>query len=140
MSAPLIAALVFTVAMLVTTAYFLMDARPLLILQRDTPMDSGFVRGFFNLYSRAAMWAAGAAAVSYALAGILIFSAGAAGRALLAAALRRAVIPKMDVLRSDIQASGTGAIPGFRRMQLWALLANRVQLVFIVWSLIAFPL
>ena len=50
MSAPLIAALFFTVALLVTTAYFILGSVPLLILKHDTPKDSRFVRGFFNTY------------------------------------------------------------------------------------------
>ena len=49
MSAALIAALVFTVALLVTTAYFMMGSLPLLILKHDTPVDARFIRGFFNV-------------------------------------------------------------------------------------------
>lgn len=44
MSAAMIAALFFTVALLVTTAYFLMGSVPLLILKHDRPKDSRFVR------------------------------------------------------------------------------------------------
>ena len=86
------------------------------------------------------MFAAGAAAVSYALAGIIIFSTGAAALALLAAALRRTVVPRMDSLRTQIQVDDTTAIPGFRRMHLFAILVNLAQLVLIVYSLMAFPL
>jgi hypothetical protein len=140
MSAALIAALFFTVALLVTTAYFLMGSVPLLILKHDTPLDSRFVRGFFNTYYLAAIFTASAAAASYAFAGRLIFAAGAAALALLATILRRKVIPKMDSLRARIQVSGTDAIPGFRRTHLSAILVNLVQLVLIVWSLTAFSL
>ena len=48
MSAALIAALVFTVALLVITTYFIFGSVPLLILKHDTPMDSRFVQGFFG--------------------------------------------------------------------------------------------
>src|SRR6185295_12149576 len=106
MSAALIAALFFTVALLVTTAYFILGSVPLLILKHDTPVDSGFVRGFFNTYYMAAMFIASAAAVSYAFAGRLGFAAGAAALALLATILRRKVIPKMDSLRNQIEVSG----------------------------------
>jgi len=78
MSAALIAALVFSVILLVITAYFLMGSVPLLILKHDTPMDSRFVRGFFNTYYLAAMLTASATAVSYAVAGRLVFAVGAA--------------------------------------------------------------
>ena len=78
MSAALIAALFFTVALLVTTAYFLLGSIPLLILKHDTPLDSSFVRSFFNTYYLAAMFTAGAAAASYAFAGRLAFAARSA--------------------------------------------------------------
>lgn len=138
MSAALIAALFFTVAMLVTTAYFLLGSVPLLILKHDTPLDSRFVRGFFNLYYVAAMFTASAAALSYGLAGRLVFAAGAAAFALLATMLRRRVIPKFDSLREEIQIRGTDAIPGFRRTHVFAILVNLVQLVLIVSSLAVF--
>ena len=84
----LIAALVFTVILMVITAYFLMGSAPLLILKHDTPLDSRFVRGFFNTYYLAAMVTATATALSYAVAGWTVFAVGAAGLALLATALR----------------------------------------------------
>jgi len=137
MSAALIVALFFTVALLVTTAYFLMGSVPLLILKHDTPMDARFVRGFFNTHYLATMFTASATAVSYAFAGRPAFAAGAAALALLATVLRRKVIPKMDALRAQIQAGETSFIPAFRRMHVTAILVNLVQLVLIVWSLIA---
>lgn len=136
----MIAALIFTVILLVITAYFLMGSVPLLILKHDTPVDSHFVRGFFNTYYLAAMFTASATAVSYALAGRLVFAAGAAALALSANILRRKLIPKMDSLRAQIQASGIDAIAGFRRMHVTAILVNLAQLVLIVWSLTALSL
>jgi len=137
MSAALFAALLCTAALLVTTAYFLMGSVPLLILEHDVPMDARFVRSFFNVYYVAAMCTAGATALSYAVAGRLAFAAGAAALALLAAALRRTVIPKMDLLRAEIQARGASAIAAFRRIHVTAILINLVQLAVIVWSLIS---
>ena len=137
MSAPLIAALFFTVILLVVTAYFLMGSVPLLVLKHDTPMDSRFVRGFFNVYYLAAMFTASATALSYALAGRLAFAAGAAALGLLAAALRRTIIPKMDALRAQIQVSETQIIRQFRRIHVTAILINLAQLVTIVWCLVA---
>lgn len=137
MSAALIAGLFFTVALLVVTAYFLMGSLPLLILKHDVPMDSRFVRGFFNIYCLAAMFTAGATALAYALADKLAVAAGAAALALVAIALRWQVIPKMDALRARIQASEASAIAGFRRVHMAVIALNLVQLVFIVWVLIA---
>ena len=64
-------------------------------------------------------------------------AAGAATLALLAALLRRTIIPKMDSLRAQMPASETNTIPEFRRMHVAAILANLAQLVLIVWSLVA---
>jgi hypothetical protein len=140
MPAAQISALFFTVALLVVTAYFIMGSVPLLILKHDTPVDSGFVRSFFNTYYLVAMATAMATSVSYALAARPVLAAGAAALALLAAMLRRKVIPKMDSLRSQIQASGTDAIAEFRRIHMTAIAVNLAQLVLIVWSLTAFSL
>ena len=140
MSAALIAALFFTVALLVTTAYFLMGSVPLLVLKHDIPMDSRFVRGFFDTYYRVAMFTASATAVSYVFAGWLLLAAGAAALALLAFILRSKVIPEMDALRARIEVNGASAIPALRRMHVTAILINLAQLVFIVWSLITVSL
>jgi len=140
MSFALIAALFFTVALLVTTAYFLLGSIPLLVLKHDTPLDGRFVRGFFNTYYLAATATAGGAAVAYAFAGRPGFAGGAAGLALLAMVLRRKVIPQMDALRARIHAGGIEAIPSFRRTHTVAILVNLAQLALIVWSLIAYPL
>jgi hypothetical protein len=140
MSAALIAALFFTVALLVVTGYFIMGSAPLLILEHDTPLDARFIRDFFNTYYLAAMFTASATAVSYAFAGRPPFAAGAAALALLAIILRRKVIPKMDSLRTQIPLDGTEAISKFRRTHLFAILINLAQLVLIVWSLTAFSL
>jgi len=136
MSPALIAALFFTVAMLVSTAYFLLGSVPLLILKHDTPMDARFVRGFFNTYYLAAMFIASAAAVSYGFAGRLGFAAGATALALLAVVLRRTIIAKMDSLRAQLQLSGADVIRRFRRTHVSAILVNVAQLVVIICGLI----
>ena len=88
MPAAMYAALFFTVALLVTTAYFLMGSVPLLILKHDTPLDSRFVRGFFNTYYLAAMFTVTGTSLSCAFAGRSAFAIGAAMLAILAAILR----------------------------------------------------
>jgi len=138
MSAAMFAALGFTVALLVTTAYFIMGSIPLLVLKHDTPLDARFVRGFFNIYYVAAFISAAATAVSYATAGRPGLALGAAALALLAVVLRQKVIPKMDSLGAQIESNYMDAIPGFRKTHLTAILINIGQLAVIVWSLIAF--
>jgi hypothetical protein len=135
MPAAMYAALFFTVALLVTTAYFLMGSVPLLVLKHDTPLDASFVRGFFNTYYLAAMFTATATSLSYAFAGRFAFAIGAATLAIVAVVLRGQIIGKMDLFRARIQADHVGAIPGFRRTHVTAILINLVQLVVIVWSL-----
>lgn len=131
----MIIALFFTVALLVTTAYFILGSIPLLVLKHDTPLDARFVRGFFNIYYIAAVITASATSISYAFAGYPALAAGAAALALMAAVLRKKVIPKMDSLGTRIQSNYMDAIPGFRRTHITAILINVVQLVAIVWSL-----
>jgi hypothetical protein len=137
MSAALIAALVFTVILLVITTYFFLGSMPLLVLKHDTPMDSRFVRGFFRTYYLAVTFVAAATALSYALAGRLAFASGAAALALLATVLRKTIIPRMEWLGGEIQASRASAIAGFRRLHLTAIGINFAQLITIVWTLIA---
>lgn len=136
----MLCALCFTVALLVTTAYFIMGSVPLLVLQHDTPLDSSFVRSFFSTYYLAAMVTATATAVSYAIAGRPAFATGAVALVMLAATLRRTVIAKMDALQSRIQSGNAEAISSFRRTHITAILINLAQLVVIVWSLATFKL
>jgi hypothetical protein len=137
MSAAMIAALVFTVALLVTTTYFILGSIPLLVLKHDTPLDARFVRAFFNIYYVAAVVTASATSVSYALAGRPGLAFGAAALALLAVGLRKKVLGKMDALGAQIQSNDMEAIPGFRRTHIAAIVINVLQLAAILWSLTA---
>jgi hypothetical protein len=137
MSLSLFAALFFTVALLVTTAYFLLGSVPLLLLKHDTPMDGKFVRGFFDVYYKAAFVSAGGTAISYAFAGRPLFAAGAAALVILAIFLRGKILGRMDAYRAQIPTGDAYAIPGFRKTHVTAILLNLGQLVAIVWSLIA---
>ena len=57
---------------------------------------------------------ASAAAMSFAVAGRLLFALAAAALALLGVVLRRRVLPRMDSLQAQIQACVTSAIPAFQ--------------------------
>jgi hypothetical protein len=137
MSAAMIAALAFTVALLVTTTYFILGSIPLLVLKHDTPLDARFVRSFFNIYYVAAVVTATATSISYSFAGRPALATGAAALALIAIVLRKKVIPKMALLGDQIQSNDMDAISGFRRTHVTAILINIVQLAAIVWSLTA---
>jgi len=129
-------ALASTVLLMVTTAYFIMGAVPLLVLRHNTPLDARFVRGFFNIYYFAAFFTATATAISFALAGYPVISMGAAGLALMAVILRSRIIPKMETLGEQILAGALESIPGFRRIHVLAIVMNVLQMVLIVWCLI----
>jgi hypothetical protein len=135
MPSALYAAIFFTVVLLVTTAYFLMGGLPLLILKHDTPVDARFIRGFFNVYYRAAFIAAAGAALSFALSGRPSFAAGVGAISLVVYVLRRKLIPAMEQLGEQIQTSEASAIDGFRRIHSTALLVNLAQLIVLVWGL-----
>ena len=130
----------FTVAMLCISAYFLLGSVPLLILKHDTPVDGNFIRSFFNLYYRVAAFVAGAATLTYAFSGRPWFAAGAAVIAVLSVVLRRTIIAKMDLLRSQIQTTDVEAIPEFRKIHFSAIVISLVQLVVVVWSLFSLKL
>ncbi len=72
--------------------------------------------------------------------GRLPFAAGAAALAPVATVLRGKVIGKMDWLRGKMQSNDTAAVPEFRRTHVTAILINLVQLVVIVWNLMALHL
>jgi len=127
-------AFIFTVVLLFTTAYFLLGGLPLLILKHDVPLDARFIRAFFNIYYRAAFWAAVGACVSYALWGRFSFALGAAALAALATMLRKRLLPAMEQLGARIEASDDHAIRHFRRVHGAALLINLGQLVVLVWG------
>ena len=133
-------ALLFTVALLVTTAYFLLGGLPLLVLDHDSALDARFIRGFFNLYYKAAFVTSVGASLSFAGLGQGGYALGAVGLALVALALRRQLIPRMDDLGSQVQSSAPLAIRRFRQVHAVALLVNLAQLVLLVWALIRFSL
>jgi hypothetical protein len=128
-------ALFFSVAMLATTAYFLMGGLPLLILKHDAPVDARFIRSFFSVYYEGAFWTAAGASVSYALWGRFGFAIGAAAYALVVRVLRSRLIPAMEQIGAQIQTSPASAIQRFRRVHSAALLINLAQLIILVWSL-----
>jgi len=132
------AALFFTVALLMVTAYFFLGSVPLLVLKHDDPVDAKFIRSFYNTYYQIAFIVALGTTLSYALSARPLFAVGAAVIMVLAWVLRGKFIPKMDALGTQIQAHDTVSIPVFRKMHKTAILINLAQLVAIVGSLGAY--
>lgn len=126
----------FTVALLFTTAYFLLGGLPLLVLKHDVPLDARFIRRFFEVYYQAVFWAALGATASYALWGRLAIAAGAASIAVLATLLRTRFLPVMQQLGVQIESNDEMAIRRFRRLHVVALLINFAILVWVVYGTI----
>ena len=132
---PIVMALIPTVLLLVWMGFFMMGSLPLLVLKHDTPLDSRFIRGLFNVYYLAVMLTASAAALGYAWTAKPAFALGMACIATLAFALRRwLVIPRMDFLRDRIPASDT-AISRFRRLHIAGMMLNVAELATVAWAL-----
>lgn len=132
---PIVSSLIATVVLLVWMGFFMMGSLPLLILAHDTPLDSRFIRGLFNVYYLAVMLTASAAALCYGWTGRPFFALGMAAIAVLAFALRRwIIIPRMDRLRETIPQVAASALR-FRRLHIAGMMLNVVQLGGLAWSL-----
>jgi hypothetical protein len=129
-------ALASTVILLVVMGYFMLGSLPLLVLKHDTPLDARFIRGFFDLYYRALLVAAGASALAYAVAGKFAFFAGLTCLAAVAFVARRRMIPQMDAARAALAPHDQATIRRFRRLHIAGMLLNFVQLMGVASSLL----
>ena len=120
----LIVALMSTVALLVWMGFFMMGSLPLLVLKHDTPVDSRFIRGLFNVYYMAIMITAAIGAVSYALMGRPAIAFALACVATLGFAGRYWLVSRMDLVRSTMTADDSSAIQRFRRLHITGMLIN----------------
>ena len=136
----LYAALFFTVALLVTTTYFILGGLPLLILDHSTPVDGRFIRRFFEVYCTTALVAAAGASISYAFSGLFAFMLGTAAIALVVTAFKKTIIPGMQRFADSIEDDDANAIRAFRLTHAAALLINLAQLVVLVWGVLKLPL
>ena len=128
--------LIFTVAMLAVTAYFLFGSIPLLILKHDNNMDSKFIRSFYITYFKFAIVVSTAAAISYAAAFRPIQALGAFAIAMLTLVLRFKFIPQLDQLGSEIREDrNLMAIPEFRKIHINAITLTFAQLITVLGSL-----
>jgi hypothetical protein len=128
-------ALLSTIPLVMCMGYFFMGSLPLLVLKHDIPMDSRFVRGFFNTYYVAVACTTIVPTISYALVGHLAFSAGMVAIAALALFLRKVVLPHMDGLRIRIESGDATAVTEFRHIHIAGMALNFIQLVALVWGL-----
>lgn len=120
-----------TVALLVWMGFFFMGSLPLLILKHDTPLDSGFIRGLFDVYYRAVMATATVGSAAYAMTHKPAIALVMVGVASLAFWCRRWIVGLMDLARSAIMADESGAVGRFRRLHIGGMLLNAAQLAVI---------
>ena len=120
----LIVTLVSTVALLVWMGFFMMGSLPLLILKHDTPIDSRFIRGLFNLYYVAIIATATVGALSSAFAERAAIAVAFGCIAALGLAGCRWIVARMDKLRSTMTADDSLAIKRFRKIHITGMLIN----------------
>lgn len=127
---PKVLAFISTVALLVWMGYFMLGCLPLLILKHDTPADSRFIRGFFNIYYLVLMGIATFGALTFALSDRRFIGMAVAMTciAFVAFAARRVIVSRMDRLRSTMTADVL-AVPVFRRIHVAGIVLNVFQLV-----------
>jgi hypothetical protein len=125
----MIFAMFATVILLVWMGFFMLGSLPLLVLKHDTPLDSRFIRGLFNVYYTAIMVTASVGAAAFALAGRIPFALVFVGIGLIGAGSRHWVLGKMDALRATMTATDHVAIRKFRQLHIGGMVANLVQLL-----------
>ena len=116
------------VILLVWMGFFMFDSLPLMILKHDTPLDSRFIRGLFDVYYKAVMVTASVGTLASAAAGRVIIAMGMAGIVLIALASRRGILSRMDRLRDAMTATDAVRIRQFRLLHVWGMVLNVVQL------------
>ena len=126
-----IASFATLVILLVWMGFFMLGSLPLMILKHDTPLDARFIRGLFDVYYKAVMVVAAAGTLSHALAQRPATAAGMGVVALVAFCSRRAILSRMDHLRSTMTATDTAGIRRFRKLHALGMSLNVAQLLVI---------
>jgi len=120
----LILVLISAVVLLVWMGFFMMGSLPLLVLKHDTPLDSRFIRGLFNLYYVAILATGIVGAASAAIAGRAAAALGLGFVAAVGFAGRHWFVARMDLVRSTMTADDSLAIRKFRRLHIVGMLLN----------------
>ena len=128
----LILALISAVVLLVWMGFFMMGSLPLLVLKHDTPLDSRFIRGLFNLYYVAIMATGIVGAASAAIAGRAAAALGLGFVAAIGFAGRHWFIARMDLVRSTMTADDSLGIRKFRRLHIVGMLLNVLLLLSLI--------
>ena len=136
---PKIISLIAIVALLLWMFFFVAGGLPLLILKHDTPSDSKFVRGFFDVHYLVLVGIAAVGVMSSVLSDHRILAIFMASIGLIGFTARRAIVSRMDQLRVTMSATDTLAIRRFRWLHVAGLVLNVFLLVGLVSALILSP-
>ncbi len=128
-------ALVSTVLLLMSLGFSVLGATPLLILKHKRPMDSRVVRQVFHYCYRLVAVVAIAASIGHTLEGRPLLSVCTGCIALLALALHRWMLTRMDALRSTMHDGDARAISRFRELHVVGIALNCTQLAVLVWTM-----
>lgn len=128
-------ALVSTVLLLMSMAFFLLGTIPLLILKHNEPMDSRVVRQVFHYCYRIVTVFALAACLGQSLMDHTMLAVTAGCIALLALVLHRLVLERMDAHRTTMHTGDQVALRRFRQTHVTGIALNAMQLATIGWVL-----
>lgn len=129
--------LISTVGMLFSMGLLMFATPPLLVLKHDTPRDSLFIRGVFNLFYNASIAAGIAATIAFAISGNIGISASLGAVTVLSLLVRNTILGRMDALRTRLAEGDQGAVSPFRRTHVYAMGVNLAQLAAVVCCLFA---
>jgi hypothetical protein len=133
-------ALVSTVLLLMSLGFSVLGATPLLILKHKRPMDSRVIRQVFHYCYRLVAVVAIAASIGHTLAGRPMLSVCTGCIALLALAMHRWILTRMDTVRLTMHDGDVEAIRRFRELHLVGIALNFTQLAALVWAMTQFKL
>ncbi len=128
-------ALVSTVLLLMSLGFFVLGTTPLLVLKHDVPMDSRVIRQVFHYCYCLVAVVAVAASIGHALADRPVLSVCLGCIALLAVAVRRWMLARMDALRTTMHDGDIYAIRRFRELHVAGIALNFTQLAVVAWAM-----
>jgi hypothetical protein len=128
-------ALVSTVLLLMSLGFSVLGTTPLLILKHKLPMDSRVIRQVFHYCYRLVTVVAIAASIGHALAGRPVLSVSTGCIALLAVALHRWMLTRMDALRATMHDGDIHAVRRFRELHVVGIALNFMQLAAVGWAM-----
>ena len=128
-------ALVSTVLLLMSLGFSVLGTTPLLVLKHKLPMDSRVVRQVFHYCYRLVAVLAMAASIGHALEGRPLLSLCTGCIALMALALHRWMLIRMDALRATMHDGDIAAVRRFRELHVTGVVLNVAQLAVAIWAI-----